>query len=436
MPQFRPLSETKFINDANLVAYYPLENTTDVKGGFNLTNNNSVAFNAAKFANGADFGSANTNKSLSINNNLGITTGSVTISAWVKINTEIASGGSIFFDLRNSVNDVSYKIGYQYNSGSRRLSFSRTRESIQDNDFYHSLTMGISDYYNLVLTYDGTTLRGYVNGASVGSLATSGSGTGANDKFVLGFYDGGSSVYSSAIIDDTAIFSRALSASEVNELYQGMTLGEYLPNSNTKLLLHLNGNSTDSSGNGNNGTDTDITWVDGKFGKCASFNGSTSVIQTPFTGMTAGTISLWYKGTLADDALFVVNQNTNNSDNYLQFRVDSTGLFSIYKLNSINYNTPTGLILSNVWTNIVITQTGSLITVYINGANVGSTSNSTWFNTVSGANQYCIGALKRGSQMYSATTGQIDEVIVKPSAWTPQRVAKYYTYAKGRFGIL
>ena len=43
MPQFRPLSETKFINDANLFSYYPLEDLTDVKGGFNLTNNNSVA---------------------------------------------------------------------------------------------------------------------------------------------------------------------------------------------------------------------------------------------------------------------------------------------------------------------------------------------------------------------------------------------------------
>ena len=48
-----------------------------------------------------------------------------------------------------------------------------------------------------------------------------------------------------------------------------MSLGEYIPNSNTKLLLHLNGNSTDSSGNGNNGTDTNITYGlgYGKFGQ-------------------------------------------------------------------------------------------------------------------------------------------------------------------------
>ena len=42
MPKFRPLSETKFINDANLVAYYPLDgNSTDVKNGYNGTDTNN-----------------------------------------------------------------------------------------------------------------------------------------------------------------------------------------------------------------------------------------------------------------------------------------------------------------------------------------------------------------------------------------------------------
>ena len=48
-----------------------------------------------------------------------------------------------------------------------------------------------------------------------------------------------------------------------------MGFGEYIANSNTKLLLHFNGNSNDGSGNGNNGTDTNITYsnTQGKFGK-------------------------------------------------------------------------------------------------------------------------------------------------------------------------
>lgn len=84
----------------------------------------------------------------------------------------------------------------------------------------------------------------------------------------------------SGSIDDTFLFSRALSAGEVAELYQSMTLGEYLPNSNTKLLLHLNGSSADSSGNNNNGTDTSITYsqANGKFGQGAGFDSTSDKI--------------------------------------------------------------------------------------------------------------------------------------------------------------
>ena len=61
------------------------------------------------------------------------------------------------------------------------------------------------------------------------------------------------------------------------------TLGEYLGAgaSTTKLLLHLNGKSTDSSGNGNNGTNSNITYslANGKFGQGAGFNGSSNSIS-------------------------------------------------------------------------------------------------------------------------------------------------------------
>ena len=53
------LTTNTFLKDPSLQAYYKLENTNDSKGSNNLTNYNSVAFNAAMFGNGADMGSAN-----------------------------------------------------------------------------------------------------------------------------------------------------------------------------------------------------------------------------------------------------------------------------------------------------------------------------------------------------------------------------------------
>jgi len=63
-----------------------------------------------------------------------------------------------------------------------------------------------------------------------------------------------------------------------------MALGEYLWawSSITKWLYHLNWNSNDNSGNSNNGTSTNITWIGGVLwsGK-ASLNSSNSYISIP-----------------------------------------------------------------------------------------------------------------------------------------------------------
>jgi hypothetical protein len=68
---------------ANTVALWHLEDVNDSSGlGHNLTNVNTVAFNAGIIGNCADFGNANTNKYLYINDNLGLDTnnaGSFTI---------------------------------------------------------------------------------------------------------------------------------------------------------------------------------------------------------------------------------------------------------------------------------------------------------------------------------------------------------------------
>ncbi|MBI3003909.1 MAG: VCBS repeat-containing protein, partial [Ignavibacteriales bacterium] len=60
-------------------------------------------------------------------------------------------------------------------------------------------------------------------------------------------------------------------------------VGEYQPDANTVLLLHMNETSgstvSDASSFGNNGTATGTTIVDGRFGKGRSFNGTTDQIS-------------------------------------------------------------------------------------------------------------------------------------------------------------
>ena len=74
-------------------AVYKMETlTTDYSGnGYTLTNLNTVTQCPGRRGKGADLGNSNTNKSLYINNNLGVQTGDQTVGCWVNFNAFTAS---------------------------------------------------------------------------------------------------------------------------------------------------------------------------------------------------------------------------------------------------------------------------------------------------------------------------------------------------------
>ena len=55
-------------------------------------------------------------------------------------------------------------------------------------------------------------------------------------------------------------------------------------------------------------------------------------------------------------------------------------------------------------------------------------------NIYNSTSDLSIGRLGSASSDYFP--GNIDEVIVENVVWTPEYIKKYYTYSKGRFGIL
>ena len=215
------LESTSLRGDENLVAYYKSEDVNDSKNSFNLTNSNVVAFNAAKFNNGADFGASNNSKSLYITNTLGITGGSISISTWIKLQTEIGSSIYSLVAQEDVSSRVSNLLCYDYNGGTRRINFWRVRQGVAIDGGAYNITLGTSSWYHIVYTYDGSNIMGYVNGSLVfGPSASSGNGTsGGVTVFSMGSNYAGATWYSSHISDDTAIFSRALTPTEISNLY-------------------------------------------------------------------------------------------------------------------------------------------------------------------------------------------------------------------------
>lgn len=194
-------------------------------------------------------------------------------------------------------------------------------------------------------------------------------------------------------------------------------------------LWRFEGNSTDSKGS-NNGTDTAITYNAsyGKFGQGALFNGTTSVIQCPYLNYSTGTISLWFNATsITNGPQFVVsNVNTDNSGSWIEFGCLSTGEISVIQLNT-TYKTSAGLVSTGSWNNVVFTQNGSGIKVYLNGERktFDGGASTLWLNSISG-NQFCIGALKRGSQIYTPLNGSLDDVAVFSRALSDNEIYELY----------
>lgn len=217
-------STTSLFSDSGLVAYWKLEDLTDSKASYTLTNVNSVTFTSAKFTNGANLGTSNTDKYLSLNSDLGITGGAVSISLWVKITAALTTGTYVFFDTADSGTDIRNKIQYTYNSGNPIIVFSRQRENISFDNVNYSITLNTTDFYHLMYVYDGTTLKGYVNGLSVGTVASSGNGSFGVDidyTYIGATRNDIPSVtnFANAIIDDVAVFNRVLTDTEVLTIF-------------------------------------------------------------------------------------------------------------------------------------------------------------------------------------------------------------------------
>jgi hypothetical protein len=85
-----------------------------------------------------------------------------------------------------------------------------------------SASFAFGTWYHIAGTYDGATLRTYVNGSEVASTPFTGTIAKYNQPLFLGANGGGGDRYK-GIMDDVRIYSRALSGTEIQTLYNAKT---------------------------------------------------------------------------------------------------------------------------------------------------------------------------------------------------------------------
>jgi hypothetical protein len=227
----------------DLISYWKLDessgNASDSVGSVTLTNNNTVGYATGKINNCADFGSSNSNKSLTTTNKLGIDGGEVSISAWVNCTTLPANNSDRqhAVDNGNNTSKVHYGVGVIKTSDKVHLFWNRGRSGVVDNTVLSTITPDTGTWYHLVMTYDGTDVRGYINGELDKSVASSGNGSGnPGEGTTIGCYVSGSSEFFSGKVDEVGVWDRALSSSEVTALYNSGN-GKQYPFSDAYTLV-------------------------------------------------------------------------------------------------------------------------------------------------------------------------------------------------------
>lgn len=235
-----------------------------------------------------------------------------------------------------------------------------------------------------------------------------------------------------------------------------MTLGEYLGSgpSTTKLLLHLNGNSTDSSGNGFNLSEVGSggTYIQGKFGKSFDQNGSNNYLKySGSIGIDGGniTMNIWVKDVATSSGAgghgFLCLGNTTSKTRYaitkdgasnLLFLRDGFGGGGTGGAVTVTYSS---YVTTTKYTLLTLTYDGTNVKGYADGVYLGQAAASGNGNGYAGSETAVSVGRLQGWDGFTYDYGAdaiYDEPTIENRAWSPEEVKKYYTQSRGFYATL
>ena len=284
-----------------------------------------------------------------------------------------------------------------------------------------------NQWYHAVGTYDGNNIKLYLNGVLMDTDAQTGLiDNGARAYVSIGSSDETPSQLYNGVIDDARVYNRALSGTEVSQLYN-WSPG---PVAYWKFDESSGGYSYDSSGNSFTGTNTSIDWVNGKYGGAAKLNNTSDQVTVShsdtLTFTNAMTYSAWISPTsLSGNQIVLTKRGASWVGYELVFwnsyaNLDVRARTGDCGTSDVDHFHNTGGISLNTWTHIAFTYDANggsnNMRFYKNGVLISS-------NTVTG--NLCTNT----SDLYmnSATepfSGGLDDVRLYNYARTPQQIVE------------
>lgn len=310
-----------FLSDG-LVAYWKIdEHSGTAELSDSSGNEKSLAMNGfvegnwvgGKYGSGLDFDGSTTY--LSRTDTFGLTN-QLTYSAWVK--TTDTTDTNIM-----GAND-SGLVGFRFLNFSSGAIFQVVANG-DSTTVNSNITIRDGEWHHLVGTYDGIEQKIYIDGVLRNSSGKTGNIQNINTYAIGGL---GETAQFLGSIDEVRIYTRALSAAEVESLYRWSPgpVAHYDFNEGSGSSLN------DQSGNGNSSTDfgADSDWTIGKYGNALSFDGDDYIRVDDNTSLDFGSgnfaVSAWVKSTAANVSILMKRDDGSECSYCGWFmRIDSSG---------------------------------------------------------------------------------------------------------------
>jgi hypothetical protein len=242
-------------------------------------------------------------------------------------------------------------------------------------------TYNLNAWNHYVITYDGTTLQGYLNGVAVDSNNTEVVNTLSTNNFIIGegVYTGFNGF--SGKIDEVAIFNRALDSTEIAALYGGTSPNIYPSNlmaSNLNPIAYYPlGEQAQNSGKLPDTSTNEWQFPNGVLQDYVmDFNGGDNISSSlSLNGASSFTVSVWFNPTTLSGSKYILGQWQDGDQSNSTWAIATVGTLLYFFIQD---NTGTKVISTNqstgVWTNAIAIYTGSSIKLYVNNILINTVS--------------------------------------------------------------
>ena len=422
-------------------ATYQLNNaTTSIPSNTYPGTPSNITYAAGKFGNAAVFNGTSSNVSINSSTALQLL-GDYTVSFWFKTN---AVSGTQRLVNKDNANDFSGGWGFSLYSNST-FNWSHNDGSNNQNWNINAGTISTNTWYNVCAVYsDSNNLRTfYLNGSSVGTIATNTNVAASTDNLFFGTYGASSpgGQYLNGSLDQVRIFNSVLPQAAVTALYNETTTTatydyvEYEGANPNSIAYYKMSDATDQLGN-YNGTATNVNFnTEGKFGFAGKFSRSgSSFVNTNFTNtLSSASFSFWVKvpssqptGSMRLLSSVSINPLRAGQWSFI-YNGSGTVSFQLVTNGGAVTNLPNVSFSLDTWEHFVFTYDNSINTakVYLNGNTTPvSTATIGTINETNNTTPLYLGFYPRASTYDSDST--YDQIRIYDSALSAENVTTLY----------